>query len=208
MFRLLPHLSLLVGLSACADYDLAAEADNTAAPIDDDTGDSSDDDTAPEAVPAWYVVRAELTILGGVAVADGAAVQVDVVDADLERVDCSFELPVTGLSAPEIAPAETGVWWELPVDAPEDACAELPSVLTLGVAELHVDVRARLGTVNLDEVADSLFGAWMLVEGATEPSVYGYAGSASDLAGDDIATLPPPDGTYTLAPLYLLELPG
>lgn len=208
MFRHLLHLALLVGLAGCADYKVGAMEDNASAPIDDDTGDSSDADTAPEPVPTWYVVRAELTILGGLAVADGAAVQIDVVDADLERIDCTFALPVTDLRVPAAPPAEAGVWWELPVEAPEDACARLPGTLTLGVSELHPDVRARLGTVNLDDVADSLYGAWILVEGATEPSVYGYAGTAVDLAGDDVAALPPPDGTYTLAPLYLLELPG
>lgn len=183
----------------------ATDAENDLTPEDADSG-VLDDTAAPE-VPTWYVVRAALSIEGGLAVPTGAEVTVDIVDADLERVNCSFSLAIDALDAAPESPGE-GVWWELPVDAPNDACAALPASLILGVGALPSDVRARLGSVGLDDVADSLYGAWILPDGAESPSAFGYAGTAADLAGDDAAALPPPDGAYTLSPLFLLALPG
>lgn len=179
--------------------------DTAASDSADDTGEM-DDDTGPSIEPAWYVVRADLTVADGLPVPDGAELSIDVVDADLERTDCVVELDPSGLAAATVDGAEPGsLWWELPVVPTTASCATLPTTLTLGVGSLDPDVRARLGTVHLDAVADSLFGAYFLLDGAI--TAYGYAGTANDLFGDDLAALPPPDGLYRLAPLYLAPLP-
>lgn len=186
---------------------LQAERESLDTGVEDTVTDSQEvDDTAPATSPAWYVVRADLAVAGGAPVAEGAVVSIDVVDADLERTDCVVELDPAGLRAVTVTVAEPGsLWWELPVVPVAESCATLPSTLTLGLGSLDPDVRARLGAVQLDTVADSLFGAYLLLDGAA--TAYGYAGTESDLAGDNPALLPPPDGRYRLAPLYLAPLP-
>jgi hypothetical protein len=198
-------------LAACAGYDLSGKGDLESADTGadeerDDTGPPPDDTSAP-LEPAWYSVRASLEILGGAASGQGAAVSIEVVDADLVRIDCVVTLTADSVRS-DTPDTETGtLWWSMPV-VPSDetpACAPLPSTLRLGVGPLHADARARLGAVSLDDVADSLYGAW--IDTGPEPAAFGYAGTSLDLAGDGPADLPPPDGRYTLAPLYLLALP-
>lgn len=205
-------LSLLGGaisLAGCADDALRADTTESSDSGDvgsfDDTA-VQDGDTGPPSDPSWYVVRADLTIAGGVGTAEAADVDLEVVDADLVRTNCEVALDTSGLAGTSVDGAEPGsVWWELPVVPTSASCATLPGMLSLGVGSLHPDVRARLGAVGHDDIADSLFGAWLVVDG--ELTAYGYAGTATDLVGDDDAALPPPDGLYRLAPLYLVPLP-
>lgn len=206
-FSSLLSLVVLGGCSADYGLDHAKEgADDTGRWVPDDTAEI-DSDTGAPTDPAWYVVRADLSVVAGVASAEGAVVSVEIVDADLQRIDCVVDLPadLVTAGAPD---AETGVvWWNVTVRPTKPACAPLPATLALGVGALHPDVRARLGTVGHDDIADSLYGALLRAD-ADAPAVYGYAGTAGDLLGDDPATLPPPDGLYRLAPLYLLALPA
>jgi hypothetical protein len=196
-------------LAGCADASLRGAAELLDTGGQDaayDTAVKGEDTSLPED-PAWYVVRAELPILGGVAAAEGATVALDVVDRDRSRVNCSVELDASGLTAGTVAAADPGsVWWALPVVDTTDVCAPLPETLLLGVGVLGPDVRARLGTVGQDAVANSLYGAYLVLDDAAV--VFGYAGTATDLLGDDVAVLPPPDGLYRVAPLYLVPLPG
>jgi hypothetical protein len=210
MYRM-RSLSFLLLFGCAADFEMGAITENS-----DDTGRYAAPDTAPEdtsdsalpADPTWYVVRADLSVIGGVASPEAATVAIDVIDADLERVNCVVDLAadlVTGATA-ESEPDSDAVWWTVPVRSDTAPCANLPDTLQLGVGALHPDVRARLGTVGHDDIADSLYGAWLRAdEGAV--TVYGYAGTATDLFGDDVAALPPPDGLYRLAPLYVVALP-
>jgi hypothetical protein len=198
---------LLAGCSA--DYDMSKEVDaafdDTAGAADTDADETGDVDTEPALEPAWYVVRASLSVVDGVASASDATVAVEVIDADLERVDCTVPLDTAAVVA---GPADPDVlWWDLRVDPLEAPCAPLPATLSLGVGTLHPDARARLGAVGYDAVADSLFGAWIRPDDG-EAAAYGYAGTEADLTGDDPAVFPPPDGRYALAPLYVLALPA
>lgn len=206
--RFLPLL-LLFG---CADYDLGiasgGKGDTAGEAAPEDTAFADTSDSALPSNPAWYVVRADLSVVGGVASPEAATITIDVIDADLERINCVVDLAsdlVTSAGAESELDIE-GVWWNVPVRSDIAPCANLPDMLQLGVGPLHPDVRARLGTVGHDDIADSLYGAWLRAdEGAV--TVYGYAGTATDLFGDDAATLPPPDGLYRLAPLYVVALP-
>lgn len=205
-FLCFPFL-LLAGCSDSALSNELAPADDSSTRLtgNDDTGVEDDDTSAPPA-PAWYVVRADLGLTNGAPVADGATVTVDVIDADLERVNCIVELAVDGIVATAVDGADaTTVWWEVPVAPLEAPCATLPDELLLGVGAMHPDVRARLGSVGNDDIADSLYGAYLALDG--EVAAFGYAGTASDLLGDDVAVVPPPDGLYRLSPLYLVPLP-
>ncbi|MES2642052.1 MAG: hypothetical protein V4850_21390 [Myxococcota bacterium] len=198
-------------LFGCAEYDLGVNAeagDDTGRYATPDTALEDTSDSALPADPAWYVVRADLSVVGGVASPEAATVAIDVIDADLERVNCVVDLAadlVTGATA-ETEPDSDAVWWDVPVRSDAAPCAILPDTLQLGVGALHPDVRARLGAVGHDDIADSLYGAWLRADGGAV-TVYGYAGTATDLFGDDVAVLPPPDGLYRLAPLYVVALP-
>lgn len=198
-------LLLLVGCSAVPENSGDKEFALDSADLDGhDTSDTDPDDTSGPIDPAWYVVRADLSIVGGLASVADAAVSIDVIDADLIRVNCTVEL--TGaVTASE--PSAGIVWWAVRVQSDTTPCATLPHTLHLGVGALHPDARARLGAVNHDDIADSLYGAWLRTAVTEAATAYGYAGTASDLLGDDVATLPPADGTYRLAPLYVVALP-
>lgn len=204
----MPLLALVLPLG-CAEYNLGKGADSFV----DETGRATDAaDTAPDDSddaelaenPAWYVVRAELRVVAGEASAEGASVSIEVIDADLERITCVVDLTPALVTAAE--PEPEAVWWNVPVRSASAPCATLPDTILLGVGSLHADVRARLGTVGHDDIADSLYGAWLRAD-AGDIAAFGYAGTASDLVGDEIAVLPPPDGLYRLAPLYVVALP-
>lgn len=206
---LLPTVLLTAVLGGCsAEYAMDAvpgEADSDRHATEDTA--EEDPDTGEPEEPAWYVVRADLAVVGGVASEVGAVVAVEIIDADLQRIDCVVDLAADLVSAGPVD-AEAGlVWWDVSVRASPAPCAPLPAVLSLGVGALHPDARARLGTVGHDGIADSLYGAWLRAD-AGEPMAYGYAGTAADLLGDDPSVLPPPDGTYRLAPLYVVPLPA
>ncbi|MDP2312468.1 MAG: hypothetical protein Q8P41_06145 [Pseudomonadota bacterium] len=200
-------LALAVFGGCSADYDLSGKTDGAAS----DTAGEADDTGLPEDTglptdPAYYVVRADLAVVDNVASAQDAVVSIEVIDADLRRVDCVADVAAEFVT-PGVADTDANlVWWEVSVRVSAAPCATLPSTLSLGVGELHPDARARLGTVNHDDIADSLYGAWLRADGG-DPSVYGYAGTDDDLAGDDEALLPAPDGLYRLAPLYVVPLP-
>ncbi|MDP2307641.1 MAG: hypothetical protein Q8P18_16580 [Pseudomonadota bacterium] len=204
------HLLPLVLLVGCADYDLSAgdyAKDDTAGATDaDDSAVDDSADTEEATDPAWYVVRADLTVAGGVATPDAASISVEIIDADLERISCVVAVSPDQVTAAEAEPDSETVWWAVPVRSANAPCATLPDTLLLGVGPLHPDARARLGSVGHDAIADSLFGAWLQADGG-DITVFGYAGTASDLLGDDTAVLPPPDGLYRLAPLYVVPLP-
>ncbi len=201
-------LFLLVPLGACADDNPPAERGGPE-PTAPDSGasDAVLEDTGEPLQPAWWVVRAQLAVVDGAGSLQDAAVEVDIVDADLERIACSFALDTSTLTVGVPDDADVAVWWELGVVLPADACATLPGSLGLGIGTLLPDVRARLGSVGYAEVADSLYGAFVRA-GDTPLAVYGYAGTTEDRAGAGEAEWPLPDGRYTLDPLYLLALPA
>jgi hypothetical protein len=97
-------------------------------------------------------------------------------------------------------------WWTFSVpDGGNCGDAEVvaPASLGMGIGPLDPEVRARLGTVDLDGEADQLWGGWLAAEEG-EPSAFGYAQPST---GGISADAPPPDGTYTLEPLLLHPLP-
>lgn len=205
IMRLLPLV--LFSVACSPDKSLTSDANltgDTGRRFPDDTSDLDTGDTSSTMHPAWYVVRADLSIVGGVASAEGASVAIDVIDEDLERLNCVVDLAPDLVTAAE--PDADRVWWTVPVRSLMAPCATLPDTIELGVGSLHPDVRARLGTVGHDDIADSLYGAWLRVDEG-DITVFGYAGTVTDLMGDDAATLPPPDGLYRLAPLYVVALP-
>lgn len=213
--KLLSLLPLL-GLGACADYALEATKadDRDAAGNDDDedveiqdTGGAADTGTdGDEPVPDGWIVQAVLGLAGGVPVADGASVRLDFVEAGDQAVACAVGLDPTGVAGAASPDPAIWAWWEVDVVPEDPACSALPDTLGLGVGELHPDARARLGAAGRDDVAASLYGAYVQVNDGPL-WVYGYAGTDADLAGDDAAADPPPDGLYALLPLYVLPLP-
>lgn len=201
-------LFLLLSFGACEDY--ALDAGNPGAEMramDSGTPEADATDTGEVLLPAWWAVHAQLTVFQGVASIQDAAVEVEIVDADLERIACSFALDTTTLAVGTPDDADVAVWWDLGVAAPADACATLPASLGLGIGRLLPDARARLGSVGNAAVADSLYGAFVRA-GDSPLAVYGYAGTAANRAGAGQAEWPLPDGLYTLEPLYLLALPA
>lgn len=206
------RLLLLAPLAAaCADYNMSkagerAASDTGPAWDGDDTSVDSDTGVALRTFPAWFVIRADLAVEDGLPTGEGASVTIDVVDADLVRTDCVVPLVTEGIEAMDAPNGDDGsLWWEIPVAPATETCAELPPTLRVGIGSMHPDVRARLGSVGQDGVAESLYAAYMVHAGSV--AAFGYAGTATDMLGDDTALLPVPDGLYRLAPLYLVPLP-
>lgn len=188
----------LVGCSSdgsLVDYAMEGGSATTSAP--------PEDEDVSEAFPAWYAIEAVLVVAEGAPSAAGSSVTVEVVDDTRSEVLCSAEVAATSIIASSDGPL--GVWWELDL-ADLDLCASPPPLEGVGIGELVPDVRARLGAVGLDEVADSVFGAWLQEEGGP-PLSFGYAATDTDLTGDDVAELPPPDGSYSVRTLLLSALP-
>jgi hypothetical protein len=197
----------LILLAACADY--ALEADQGGGTKDSAvSGDGSDTsaDTGQidsPANPAWYAVRATVPLVGGAPDPTGASISVEVVDEDLVRIDCDVELDPAEISAAEAPDADVYAWWSLPVTPFEEACTTLPTTLELGLGALDPEVRAQLGSVDLEDEADMLWGAWMRADGG-ELWAVGYA--RGTIASDGLPPAPP-DDVYTLVPLFLAPLP-
>lgn len=202
----------LIGCAGCSDSALSKE--DVATFDGADTGmmdtDDVDEDTPP---PDAWTARATLAITDGAPSLDGAAVTIDLVaTGDETPVDCPVQLDVSGLVAstpPEAADGAVYAWWTLPiVPVDDDTCAVagLPEIVGIGIGTLHPDQRARLGAYGYDDVADSIFGAY-LSTGDEAVYAFGFAGTADDLLGDDAAADPPPDGVYAVQPLFLFALP-
>ncbi|MFZ5482066.1 MAG: hypothetical protein ACOZNI_35220 [Myxococcota bacterium] len=196
--------------AACADYALESSKDaggDTASGAPDSDVDDTGTYTDPFEPDGW-ILRADLAVVGGVPAVEGATAAIDVVDTVAGGVACTIELDTTGLAAGEPPDEVVWAWWTLAVvPATDEPCVEpLPATLGLGVGALDGDVRAGLGAVGHDDVADSLYGAYLTVDDGTL-WVFGYAGTDAGLAGETPASNPPGDGTYHLAPLYVLGLP-
>lgn len=210
--RLLLPLLLLFGCSPGAFDGSSNDVDDTAGASDTgwDSGDSGEDasDTAAQLVPTWYTVEGRLPVTGGVAVTEGAELQLVVVDADATSTVCVVPLDLAELRA-GTPPAEgVTLWWELPVVQFDDSCAEgLPGSLGVGIGEMGADVLAELGSAGLESDAERLYGAY--VKAGEEPVyIYGWAAPGDPYADAELPPVsdPPPDGLYELGPLYLLRL--
>ena len=197
---------LVLLLSACSDNAISGNADPKDTATDGTGGDDTAEDTGSiedPATPAWYAVNAVVTLTGGAPDPSTASVEVEVVDEDLVRIDCTVALDPSALTGAAVPSDDVYTWWTLPVTPLEDPCTTLPTTIELGLGTLDPEVRARLGSVDLDDVAEQLWGAWMRVDGGDLWATR-YATAAS---GPDAASMPPPDDTYTLVPLFLVPLP-
>ncbi|GDX78490.1 hypothetical protein LBMAG42_03010 [Deltaproteobacteria bacterium] len=205
---LIPMLAL--GALGCTDSalstDFAGNGSDTAAEAD--SNDSGQDEDSADELPtaAWYSLQGTVAIRDGAAAAEGLSLHFVLADAALNAWDCA-EMEVSSLQVVDPPPPDLGVelhaWWTLTV--PQDtSCREtgLPLELGFGIGELSPEVRARLGTVDLEDAAERLYGAWMVADGA-EPFPFGYAEGAAVESTDG----PPPDGVYALEPLLVVALP-
>lgn len=198
---------LVLFLSACSDNSISGNAGDPKDTASDGTGvdDTANDSGAIEdpATPAWYAVNAVVALSSGAPDPATATIEVEVVDEDLVRIDCTVPLDPAALTGAEAPSDEIYTWWTLTVAPLEEPCTTLPTTIELGLGALDPEVRARLGSVDLDDAADRLWGAWMRVDGG-DLWATGYAAAASD---PDTAAVPPPDDVYTLVPLFLVPLP-
>lgn len=212
LIALLPSCTSLEGTGRIDSSDTAASADDTA----DDSDTMSADSGAQ--TPAWYTVGATANLSGGALTA--LTVNYTLLpETPSDGPICeSLRAPISAIDVPS-PDAAIYHWWlvELPQD--DGACegAEgLPTTLLLGLGALHPDIVAGLKDDADQAAAGSLYGAYIATDGVGEDGqaeaiyVYGYAGTAADLAGETIpVTAPPaPDGDYSLTPVYVLKLPG
>ncbi len=199
----------LLLLAACGGGENALKASDSAGDVEDTAGpDTGETDADEEMVATWFTVRAEAEVAAGVPVLTDLTFIV--VDQDAFTVVCEIAGDPT-MAVAVTSPDPAVAWWiSVPVLVNEADCAMLPPSLGLGIGELPIEVRAQLGPAGLSSVAASLFGAFGRAPDDSGSSVaaFGYAGTSLDLAGDDVATLPPPDGLYVLNPLFLLPLPA
>lgn len=196
-------------LIACGCSDMALSAKEAAGGASDtatsDEGDAdadadADTDADTDFIPEWYSLAAVATVDAGAAASLEPRFVIG--SSELERRDCTVMVPAD--LAASTPPSESiYTYWTLTVPADNgcDGMTGTPARLGVGIGVLDPEVRARLGTVDLDGVADELWGAWLIADD-NEPFPFGYAQGV----GGDPADGPPPDGSYTLEPLLLLRL--
>lgn len=201
-----PLLLLLVAACGADAYTGDADTGQNGPPFDDSGLDDDSADTGADVRAAWFAPAGELTVTDGLPAPAPAALRISVRGDDADDELCVVPLDVSGLVAGASPDPAVPHWWELDLVA-TDPCAPLPDHLGLGVGAITPDVVARLGAVGLEEAADSLYGAYVRVDDG-EVQVYGWAGTDADQTGGTPAASPPPDGTYTLGPLYVLPLAG
>lgn len=212
-------ISSLVLLSACTDYAVKDGAPTSAFDTaqEDGASDSGDvQDTAPDDTfeATWLTLGAVARVEGALAVADGAVANFTLADADLAARTCD---PVVGEGFVPSTPPSLGedaslqVWWSMEaVTASGCTKWDYSGAIGFGIGTLDPEVRARLGTVDLEAEADTLLGAWFSLGSATgsgpyiAPFPFGYARLSDGTAGDGLLA----DGEYTLTPLLLVAVPG
>ncbi len=184
----------------------------------EDTGSGTDSTDISEPTPEWFRLDATVTLV------EGQATQVEVrqefLDGQLLPVDCVEDRSSLGIVASVATPDPTVYhWWRVSLGDSDALCVELPQLpeeVFLGMGALHPEVEAQLLGRGLDAVADSLYGAYVMLDEAqvelkAEDQValaYGFAGTESDLTGDATArtAAPLPDGDYTLSGVFLFPL--
>lgn len=204
----IPFLLIAV-LAGCSENALSAKENGSPDTGGGDVDTATADDTGttpPAAEPAWFALSALLPVAAAQPVTKGVTVTLSVESDPPGEPLCEVTPTLFGVEGGVPPDASIAVWWEMSLVA-ASPCATLPGRLELGIGALHPDVRARLGSLDLDVVADSLFGAYARVDGG-EVYAFGYAATEAALSGTEPAELPPPDGAYAVVPLYLLALPA
>lgn len=201
------YLSLML-LGACSNdgslFGPTSDASDSAGAEAQDTGSDSTD-TADAGPPAWFTFAGRLPMVSGAAEVEGAEGRLVLAGSELDRRDCAPILAsaITTDVNPAVE-ASLYAWWQFDLSDLGDCAAEgLPARLGVGIGELHPEVRARLGTVDREDDADALYGAWLSDDEGSTVFAFGYA----DAGSEEEASAPPPDGLYELVPLLLLPLP-
>lgn len=217
MFVLSALIALLPGctpMDATGRFDSADTANASGDSSDDSDTMSADSGASP---PTWYTVGATASLSGGLVTAVAVTYTLWP-ETPADGALC--QSPRAALSAVDAPSPDPAIyhWWLVTLAADDGACegAEgLPTTVLLGLGELHPDIVAGLKDDAAQSASGSLYGAYVATDGVGEDGqaesiyVYGYAGTAADLAGETTpVTAPPaPDGDYTLTPVYVLKLP-
>lgn len=211
----LPLGSLVACMASKGDLAPANETGWTKPPdtSSDIPADSGDD--GEEQPPAWYTVAATATLTGGQPSTEGATMVFRLYPEDGPGDDALCETAATApVLTPLEIPTDSGLlaWWEVTVPATDGACDLLwtafPTTVQLGIGPMHPDIAAVLASAGYGGLADSLYGAYVSVDGGLTLWVQGVAGVEASYAGEAVRDEdgPLPDGTWRLEPLYALPL--
>ena len=213
--------ALIALLPSCTSLDTTGRFDSSETGASgEDTAQDSDTMSADSGAksPAWYTVGATASLSGGALTALTVTYAL-LPETPTDGPICeSLRAPISALDAPS-PDAAIYHWWLVELPGDDGGCEgseALPTTLLLGLGGMHPDIIAGLEADDAQDAAGSLYGAYIATEGVAEDGqaesiyIYGYAGTAADLAGETIpVTAPPaPDGDYTLTPVYVLKLPG
>jgi hypothetical protein len=214
--RTLVMISLMLA-AGCADYNASlapggAKAEDTSnADIGGDSGET--EDTAPDEafVPAWVTLSAEVAVSGGVAAPEPTAASFLLADEVGEHDTCdplatdNFALT----EPPLLTDTEAASAWWSAASIPASGCRAwtFTGPVAFGIGPLDPNVRAYLGTVDLEDQADELFGAWFAFGAAGAPTATPFAFGYAQVADRVETGSALPDGTYTLAPLLVVAVP-
>lgn len=214
--RLFQSLLLTLPAIGCSDYATGQEEISAGAPEQGEADGSDLHDSASEVdapVPAWYTIEGTVHVVDREAQTAGAALNFVLADAELQSWACTaLDLSALVVAIPPVLDTEIYAWWELN-GASESGCGDvvgLPERFGFGLGELSPEIRARLGSVGQQDSADTLYGAWMVVDSNLDGSLadeieafpFGYA----DGAGDSLAGEFPADDSYALQPMLVMEL--
>ncbi len=191
-----------------AAFDAEGALDTADAGEVDSDGGTDDTATDETFVAAWYTLEADVVVADGAGSTTDAAVELVAVDAELavDERPCSLDLSSLAV-APSPTDAENAgllAWWTVGVPGGDDCVPDgVPATLGFGIGQLDVEVRARLGTVDLEDEAEDLYGAWLSADDGATVFPFGYTTAPADVSDVALAS-----GAYALRPLLLLALPA
>jgi hypothetical protein len=185
-----------------------------------DASSIDEEDTNSETAwaPAWWRLDARLYVSAGQLSATRSDLVVHILD-EAADVLCSETHRVASTSTQPSEPDPMILtWWAIERGEGTGECSGLvdwedfPSIVYLGVGEMHPELEAVAGQVeNLPEDGHlNLNGAYASVDSATEDTwVYGFAGDSAAWAGaaGPATVVPLSDGEWTLAGVYAFPLP-
>jgi hypothetical protein len=212
MMKSFSLLAVAMTVACSIGNDKASAGQDNAETASADTGDTSTDEDSEDTAsiePVWWSLSGQLELEGGLPV---IGTELDIVPLDETGAEvCAETAPVRILSVTDEPPPHESVltWWRLELELPELLCdgIEVPlsePSLTLGVGELHPDIRAALSAVDGLDTKMPLNGAYLAFDGADDLLVFGVAGrlEAFEGLGKIAEEAPLVDGGWRIEAVY------
>lgn len=192
-------------LLACADSSLALKSAGVATEGDessyDDALDTAGEAAGADVAPTHWTLRGDLVVNAGVVDRFASTLALLVVDPSTQAISCEVTVAVEGATLAEREPFAP--WWT-GLTTGTDACAAVPTSMSVGAGPLQAELRARLEGAGLGDAPDPR-GAYVEVAGG---EILGL-GAFTHVEFDTVDTAAPADardGIWTLTPLFAVAI--